>query len=153
MPAISLGMAVPLARQEQPGAFVSGMRLVAVDGMYLGLPDTPGNAAEFDYPGGGEGRGPFPQVRVVGSGSAGPGYPGCGSYLRERAQAPDSRPSGQRRPGRRGVASALRSGSVDRGAAALPELLPAPARTWCADAARAGASQGGWSRRGASASR
>ena len=30
---------------------MSGMRLAAADGMCLDLPDTPGNAAEFGYPG------------------------------------------------------------------------------------------------------
>jgi hypothetical protein len=61
----------PLAGQEQEPAFVSGMRLVAIDGMCLDLPDTPENAAEFGYPGNDAGRGPFPQVRVVGAGECG----------------------------------------------------------------------------------
>jgi len=47
------------------------MRLVAADGMCLDLPDTPQNAAEFGYPGNDAGRGPFPQVRVVGLGECG----------------------------------------------------------------------------------
>src|SRR5437660_4292352 len=58
----------PLAGQEQERAFVAGMRLVAVDGMCLDLPDTPQNAAEFGYPSNDAGRGPFPQIRVVGLG-------------------------------------------------------------------------------------
>jgi hypothetical protein len=61
----------PLAGQEQQPAFCSGMRLVAADGMCLDLPDTPQNAAEFGYPGNDAGRGPFPQVRVVGLGECG----------------------------------------------------------------------------------
>jgi len=61
----------PLAGQDQQAAFVSGMRLVAVDGMCLDLPDTPENAAEFGYPGNNAGRGPFPQVRVAGLGECG----------------------------------------------------------------------------------
>jgi Insertion element 4 transposase N-terminal/Transposase DDE domain len=61
----------PLAGQEQGAAFVAGMRLVAVDGMCLDVADTPGNAAEFGYPGNGSGRGPFPQIRVVGLGECG----------------------------------------------------------------------------------
>jgi hypothetical protein len=61
----------PLAGQEQQAAFVSGMRLVAADGMCLDLPGTPENGAEFGYPGNGAGRGPFPQVRVVGLGECG----------------------------------------------------------------------------------
>jgi hypothetical protein len=61
----------PLAGQEQEAAFVSGMRLAAIDGMCLDLPDTGENAAEFGYPGNDAGRGPFPQVRVVGAGECG----------------------------------------------------------------------------------
>src|ERR1035441_2971053 len=64
-------VAGPLAGQDQERAFVSGMRLVAVDGMCLDLPDTPENAAEFGYPGNEGGRGPFPQLRVVGFGECG----------------------------------------------------------------------------------
>ena len=61
----------PLAGQEAGPALVSGMRLVAIDGMCLDLPDTDENAAEFGYPGNDAGRGPFPQVRVVGLGECG----------------------------------------------------------------------------------
>jgi Insertion element 4 transposase N-terminal/Transposase DDE domain len=61
----------PLAGQEQQAAFVSGMRLAAAGGMCLDLPDTPENATEFGYPGNDAGRGPFPQVRVVGLGECG----------------------------------------------------------------------------------
>jgi hypothetical protein len=61
----------PLAGQEQEPAFCSGMRLTSIDGVCLDLPDTPENAAEFGYPGNGDGRGPFPQVRVVALGESG----------------------------------------------------------------------------------
>src|ERR1017187_816907 len=61
----------PPAGQDQERGFVSGMGLVAVDGMCLDLPDTPENAAEFGYPGNEGGRGPFPQLRVVGFGECG----------------------------------------------------------------------------------
>jgi Insertion element 4 transposase N-terminal/Transposase DDE domain len=61
----------PLAGQESESAWVSGMRLVAVDGMCLDVPDTPENAEEFGYPGNDERRGPFPQIRVVGLGECG----------------------------------------------------------------------------------
>ena len=64
-------VAGPLAGQDQQAAFVSGMRLAAIDGMCLDLPDTPENGAEFGYPGNGAGRGPFPQIRVVGLGECG----------------------------------------------------------------------------------
>lgn len=42
-----------------------------VDGMCVDVPDTPENGAEFGYPGNDEGRGPFPQIRVVGFGECG----------------------------------------------------------------------------------
>src|SRR6266849_3187647 len=61
----------PLAGQDQRSAFVAGMRLVAVDGMCLDLPDNQENGAEFGYPGNDGGRGPFPQIRVVGLGECG----------------------------------------------------------------------------------
>jgi len=47
------------------------MRLVTVDGMCLDLPDNQENGAEFGYPGNDGGRGPFPQIRVVGLGECG----------------------------------------------------------------------------------
>ena len=50
---------------------MSGMRLAAIDGMCLDLPDTPQTAAEFGYPGNDACRGLFPQVRVVGLGECG----------------------------------------------------------------------------------
>ncbi|WP_276961417.1 IS4 family transposase [Ferrimicrobium acidiphilum] len=64
-------VAGPLAGEESGPAFASGMRLVAVDGMCLDLPDTGENAAEFGYPGNAERRGPFPQIRVVALGECG----------------------------------------------------------------------------------
>jgi hypothetical protein len=71
MAALMEEVAGPLAGQGQERAFVSGMRLVAVDGMCLDLPDTPENGAEFGYPSNEGGRGPFPQIRVVGLGECG----------------------------------------------------------------------------------
>ncbi len=64
-------VAGPLAGEESQTAFVSGMRLVAVDGMCLDVPDTPENGEEFGYPGNDERRGQFPQIRVVGLGECG----------------------------------------------------------------------------------
>jgi hypothetical protein len=61
----------PLAGQDQPSAYAAGMHLVAIDGMCLDLPDNEENGAEFGYPGNDGGRGPFPQVRVVGLGECG----------------------------------------------------------------------------------
>src|SRR5216683_2690690 len=63
MAALMEAVAGPLAGEEQERAFVAGMR--------LDLPDTPENGAEFGYPGNDAGRGPFPQIRVVGLGECG----------------------------------------------------------------------------------
>jgi hypothetical protein len=71
MAALMEEVAGPLAGEDHERAFVSGMRLVAVDGMCLDLPDNQENAAEFGYPGNDGGRGPFPQIRVVGLGECG----------------------------------------------------------------------------------
>ncbi len=65
MQALLEEVAGPLAGEESKSAFISGMRVVAVDGMCLDLPDTDENGAEFGYPRNGERRGPFPQIRVV----------------------------------------------------------------------------------------
>jgi hypothetical protein len=48
-----------------PGAFYRGMRLVALDGFVLDVPDSPDNARVFGRPQGGRTPGAFPQVRVV----------------------------------------------------------------------------------------
>ena len=56
----------PLATPETPGAFYCGMRLVAVDGTLLDVPDTSANDAAFDRPTSGKrGDGAFPQVRKL----------------------------------------------------------------------------------------
>jgi len=71
MAALLEAVAGPLAGEERDGALVAGMRLVAVDGMCLDLPGNQENGAEFGYPGNDGGRGPFPQIRVVGLGECG----------------------------------------------------------------------------------
>jgi hypothetical protein len=71
MAALLEEVAGPLAGEEQERAFVSGMRLAAVDGMCLDVPATPENGTEFGYPGNDAGPGPFPQIRVVGLGECG----------------------------------------------------------------------------------
>lgn len=60
--------AVPLAGASEEGAFLAGLRLMAVDGTTLDLADTEANEAAFGRPGSGrgEGKGAFPQLRVVG---------------------------------------------------------------------------------------
>src|SRR5208337_3863350 len=55
----------PLATPETPGAFYCGMRLTAVDGTLLDVPDTPANDAAFGRPSGKRGDGAFPQVRKL----------------------------------------------------------------------------------------
>jgi Insertion element 4 transposase N-terminal/Transposase DDE domain len=61
-------VARPLAVPATRGAWYRGLRVVAIDGMCLDVPDTADNDAVFGRAGSGrgEGRGAFPQVRVVG---------------------------------------------------------------------------------------
>ena len=56
----------PLATPETPGAFLGGLRVMAVDGTVLDVPDSKANAKVFGYPGSRKGtRAAFPKVRVV----------------------------------------------------------------------------------------
>ncbi len=56
----------PLATPETPGAFLGGLRVMAVDGTVLDVPDSKVNAKVFGYPGSRKGtRAAFPKVRVV----------------------------------------------------------------------------------------
>jgi hypothetical protein len=56
----------PLATAETPGAFLFGLRVMAVDGTVLDIPDTPTNAKVFGYPGSPKGtRAAFPKIRLV----------------------------------------------------------------------------------------
>lgn len=59
-------LAVPMARPGTRGAWLGGLRLMAIDGVVLDVPDTKANAAEFGRPGSDANPGPFPQVRIVG---------------------------------------------------------------------------------------
>jgi hypothetical protein len=63
----------PLATEATRGAWYRGLRLVAIDGAVLDVPDTDENEARFGRAGSGrgEGRGAFPQIRVVGLGECG----------------------------------------------------------------------------------
>ena len=54
-----------LGKPDTPGAFYAGMRLMAVDGFVLDLPDTPENERVFGRPGSGRSPGAFPQARVL----------------------------------------------------------------------------------------
>ena len=56
----------PLAITETPEAFLGGLRVMAVDGTVLDVPDSQANARVFGYPGSRKGtRAAFPKVRVV----------------------------------------------------------------------------------------
>lgn len=55
----------PLGTPDTPGAFYRGMRLMALDGFVLDLPDSPANARAFGRPHSGRAEGAFPQARVL----------------------------------------------------------------------------------------
>jgi len=56
----------PLATPETPGAFLGGLRVMAVDGTVLDVPDSKANARVFCYPGSCPGtQAAFPKVRLV----------------------------------------------------------------------------------------
>jgi Insertion element 4 transposase N-terminal/Transposase DDE domain len=60
-------LAGPAATPAMPGAFLFGLRLMAIDGTTLDLPDTPDNARCFGRPSTsrGLGVGAFPQLRIL----------------------------------------------------------------------------------------
>ena len=59
-------VAHPLATEQTPGAFLNGLRLMAVDGTTFDLPDTDANARVFGYPGTRAGtEASFPKARLV----------------------------------------------------------------------------------------
>jgi hypothetical protein len=59
-------IAKPLANLSTPGAFLGGLRVMAVDGTLLDVPDSQANAKVFGYPGSRKGtKAAFPKVRVV----------------------------------------------------------------------------------------
>lgn len=55
----------PLTTPATPGAFLFGLRLMAVDGTVEDAPDTPANARAFGRHDGGRGASAFPQVLAV----------------------------------------------------------------------------------------
>ena len=59
------GVVKLLGKPETPGAFYRGLRLMAIDGFVLDLPDTEQNERAFGRPGGGRAPGAFPQARVL----------------------------------------------------------------------------------------
>ena len=54
-----------LATLTTPGAFYRHLRLMALDGFVVNVPDTPANDRVFGRPGGGRSPGAFPQTRVL----------------------------------------------------------------------------------------
>lgn len=59
-------VARPLAKPDTPGAFLNGLRLMAVDGTVFDVPDTEANALVLGYPGSRPGtQAAFPKARVV----------------------------------------------------------------------------------------
>jgi Insertion element 4 transposase N-terminal/Transposase DDE domain len=87
-------LAGPAAAAGTPGAFLFGLRLMAVDGTTLDLPDTAENARVFGRPttGRGAGVGAFPQLRLVWLVEVGT-HVLCGAVLRPftRGEAPAAR--------------------------------------------------------------
>jgi len=56
----------PMASPQTDGAFLGGLRVMAVDGTVIDVPDSPANAKVFGYPGTGPGtKAAFPKVRLV----------------------------------------------------------------------------------------
>ena len=55
----------PLATEDTPGAFLFGMRLMAIDGDIEDVADTPANAAFFGRHHGSRGDAAFPQLKAV----------------------------------------------------------------------------------------
>lgn len=60
-------VAGPIATRETKGAFLGGLRLMALDGTTLDVADTPANERAFGRPGTqrGDGVGAFPQMRAI----------------------------------------------------------------------------------------
>jgi hypothetical protein len=55
----------PLAGPDTPGAFHRGLRLMAIDGFIVDIPDMPINDRVFGRPPGSRSPGAFPQARIV----------------------------------------------------------------------------------------
>jgi hypothetical protein len=56
----------PMASPQTNGAFLGGLRVMAVDGTVIDVPDSPGNARVFGYRGTRPGtKAAFPKVRLV----------------------------------------------------------------------------------------
>lgn len=58
-------LAHPIARLDQAWAFYNGLRLMALDGTNMDLPDTPENERFFGRPGAGRGKAAWPVAAVI----------------------------------------------------------------------------------------
>jgi hypothetical protein len=58
-------VAGPVAQADTPGCFWRGLRLTAIDGSTLDVPNSAENRAVFDGPSNADGPGAFPQVRLL----------------------------------------------------------------------------------------
>lgn len=58
-------VARPIATVQTPGAFLGGLRMMAIDGTTIDVADTPENDRAFGRPTTKRGDGAFPQVRVL----------------------------------------------------------------------------------------
>jgi len=63
--ALFRALAHPIARSDQAWAFYKGLRLMALDGTNMDLPDTPENERFFGRPGAGRGKAAWPVVAVI----------------------------------------------------------------------------------------
>ena len=64
-------IAAPMARAGTRGAWLRGLRVMAIDGLVLDVPATPDNDQEFGRSGNATAPSPFPQVRLVAVGECG----------------------------------------------------------------------------------
>ncbi|MGH3832041.1 MAG: IS4 family transposase [Pseudonocardiaceae bacterium] len=64
-------IAVPMARAGTRGAWFHGLRVMAIDGLVLDVPDTPANDEAFGRSGNATAPSPFPQVRLIALGECG----------------------------------------------------------------------------------
>lgn len=63
--ALFRALAKPIAAADSPGAFLGGLRLMALDSTTLDLPDTPENVHVFGRPSSDRSRSAYPQLRLI----------------------------------------------------------------------------------------
>ena len=124
-------IAVPMARAGTRGSWFRGLRVMAIDGLVLDVPDTPDNDEEFGRSGNATAPSPFPQVRLVAVGECGTHGIVDAVFGRGRGRGEDPGRAADR-PVRRGHGGARRpellqlsglvSGGGDRSGAAVAGL-------------------------------